>query len=190
MAGDRVLGTSRVLLAMRQVPVTTEHELEGELDALGQLVARRMRALSVRRTAGFKPAGVGTLTNSIQSTAVEPLVREIGPHVDYAEFVERGVPAGGKGLPKFGTPESADILGWLRRAAYRGTRTPKKGSRAAVARELTLRDRYEGLAWHIRHYGVKASPFVKPALDELEPVIRVRLQAAAERAIAQTGSTA
>jgi hypothetical protein len=175
MAGERVLGTSRVILAMRQVPVATEHELAGELDALGQLVARRMR---------FKARKFRTLmTNSVTVQSPEPLVREIGPSVGYAEAQEEGVRPGGKGLPRFSDPESADIVAWLRTKAFSGRSTPRRNSMAAVRRDLELRDRYEGLAWHIRHKGVKPGPFVKPALDELEPVIRVRLQAAAERAI-------
>lgn len=181
-ASARVVGTSGVLLAMRQVPAATEHELEGELDALGQLVARRMRALARKHRS--------LMTNSVVVSKPEPLAREIGPTVSYAAAQEGGVRPGGKGLPKFEDPESSDILAWLRDKAFSGKSTPRKNSRAAVARELTLRDRYEGLAWHIRHHGVKAGPFIAPALDQLESVIHVRLQAAAERALQQTGSAA
>jgi hypothetical protein len=182
MAGERVLGTSRVLLAMRQVPVATEHELAGELDALGQLVMNRMR----RKATKFR----SLMAISIAMSKPEPLVREIGPTVSYAAAQEEGVRPGGKGLPKFSDPDSKDIVDWLRNKAFSGKSTPRRNSMAAVRRELELRDRYEGLAWHIRHHGVKASPFIAPALSELEPVIRVRLQAAAERAIAQAGGTA
>lgn len=182
MAGDRVLGTSSVMLAMRQVPAATEHELAGELDALGQLVARRMRAKA------RKFRSLMALSVTVQSP--EPLVREIGPTVSYAAAQEEGIRPGGKGLPKFSDPAAADIIAWLRTKAFTGRSSPRPNSMASVRADLELRDRYEGLAWHIRHKGVKAGPFIKPALDELEPVIRVRLQAAAERALQQTGSPA
>jgi hypothetical protein len=97
---------------------------------------------------------------------------------------------GCKGLPRFSDPEAADSVAWLRTKAFTGRSAPRPNSMAAVRRDLELRDRYEGLAWHIRHKGVKASPFIAPALAELESVIRVRLQAAAERAIAKRGSAA
>jgi hypothetical protein len=182
MADERVLGTSRVLLAMRQVPAATEHELAGELDALGQLVARRMRAKARK----FRTL----MTNSVTVQSPEPLVREIGPTVGYADAQEEGVRPGGKGLPKFSDPAAADIIAWLRTKAFSGRARARPNSMAAVRADLELRDRYEGLAWHIRHKGVKPGPFIKSALDELEPVIRVRLQAAAERALVQSGSTA
>jgi hypothetical protein len=182
MAGERVLGTSRVILAMRQVPAATEHELAGELDALGQLVARRMRAKARK----FRTL----MTNSVTVQSPEPLVREIGPTVGYADAQEEGVRPGGKGLPKFSDPAAADIIAWLRTKAFSGRARARPNSMAAVRADLELRDRYEGLAWHIRHKGVKPGPFIKSALDELEPVIRVRLQAAAERALAQSGSAA
>jgi hypothetical protein len=182
MAGERVLGTSGVILAMRQVPQATEHELAGELDALGQLVMNRMR----RKARKFR----SLMAISIAMAKPEPLAREIGPTVGYAAAQEEGVRPGGKGLPKFGDPDAADIVAWLRSKAFSGRSAPRRNSMAAVRRDLELRDRYEGLAWHIRHKGVKAGPFIKPALDELEHVIRVRLQAAGERAIAQIGSSA
>jgi len=182
MAGERVLGTSGVMLAMRQVSAATEHELAGELDALGQLVARRMRAKATK----FR----SLMAISVAMSKPEPLVRDIGPTVSYAAAQEEGVRPGGKGLPKFGDPEAADIVAWLRTKAFSGRSAPRPNSMAAVRADLELRDRYEGLAWHIRHHGVKASPFVAPALSELEGVIHVRLQAAAERALQQAGSAA
>ncbi len=182
MAGERVLGTSGVILAMRQVPAATEHELAGELDALGQLVARRMR----QKARKFR--SLMALSVTVQSP--EPLVRDIGPSVSYAAAQEEGVRPGGKGLPKFGDPEAADIVAWLRTKAFSGRSAPRRNSMAAVRADLELRDRYEGLAWHIRHKGVKAGPFIAPALSELEGVIHVRLQAAAQRAIDQAGSAA
>jgi hypothetical protein len=178
----RVLNTAAIALAMQRMPPAMEAEMGGELDALAQLVARRMRQLA--------PKYRSLLAVGIRVDSPQPLVRDIGPTASYAAAQEEGIKPGGKGLPRYEDPASADVLAWLKFRAFSGTSTPRKGGGAAVRRELTLRDRYEGLAWHIRHKGIKASPFVKPALDQLEPVIRVRMQAAGERALAQGGTAA
>ncbi len=178
----RVLNTAAVTLAMQRMAPDMERELGGELDALAQLVARRMRQLA--------PKYRSLLAVSVRIQSPEPLVRDIGPTASYAAAQEEGIKPGGKGLPRFEDPAAADIVGWLRSKAFTGQPSVRRGSKGAVMRELQLRDRYEGLAWHIRHKGIKARPFVKPALDQLESVIRVRLQAAAERALAQGGAAA
>ncbi|HYE71574.1 MAG TPA: hypothetical protein VD932_08645 [Aquabacterium sp.] len=182
MAGRNVQGESRVLAAMRQTPADFEREMVGELDASAQLLARRMTA-RVRRFRSF-------LGNSVHVRSPEPLVREIGPGMEYALPQEEGVKAGGKGLPKFSDPAAADIVAWLRFRAFSGQRSARRNSMAAVRQDLELRDRYEGLAWHIRHKGVKPGPFVKPAFDELAPAIEQRLRAAGERALQRAGSAA
>ncbi|WP_290906214.1 hypothetical protein [Aquabacterium sp.] len=178
----RVLNTAAIRLAMQRMAPAMEAEMGGELDALAQLVARRMRQLA--------PKFRSLLAVGIRVDSPEPLVRDIGPTASYAAYQEDGIKPGGKGLPRYDDPASADVLAWLRTKVFSGRTPPRKNTMAAVRANLELRDRYEGLAWHIRHKGIKARPFVKPAFDQLEPVIRVRLQAAGERAVAQAGGTA
>ncbi|MGE4241721.1 hypothetical protein [Ramlibacter sp.] len=184
MATRKIVGESRLVMAMRQIPEATEKELDAELDVCAQLVARRAR---------FKARKFRTLlANGIQVSTPTKLVHEIAPSANYAVPQEEGVKPGGKGLPRFSDPEAADIIAWLRTTAFRGQAKPRANSMAAVRRELELRDRYEGLAWHIRHKGVKPGPYMKPAFDELAPVIASRLQAAAAGATqrAAGGATA
>ena len=170
--------------------------LAGELDVMAQMVARRMK----ENTPKFRSA----LTNSVHVDKPEQLVREIRPGTDYAQYVEDGVKPGGKGLPRFFDPKSKSIVDWLQSKAPSGfvgpasgkkKRAPRRGSRAFTAAMLSLRDRYEGLAWHVRHYGIKAQPFVKQTHDEMLPLIRPRLAAAVQAAMtasaaASNGGTA
>ena len=55
----------------------------------------------------------------------------------------------------------------------------------ALKREnLELRDRYQGLAWHVRHKGIKAHPFAAPTLAMMERTFPARLELAARRYLA------
>lgn len=159
-------------------------ELSGELDVMAQLVARRMKENA--------PKFRSTLANSVHVERPSDLVREISPGVDYAPNVEDGIKPGGKGLPRFFDPNSASIVTWLQGQARSGfvgpasavkKRSPRKGSNVFTAAMLDLRDRYEGLAWHVRHYGTKGQPFVRKTHDEMQPVIRPRLIAAMQAAM-------
>lgn len=147
--------------------------LSAELDVLAQEAARRMRALA--------PKWRTTLTNSIHVNRPALLVREIRPGTDYAEAVERGVRPGGKGLPRFFDPASRSIVEWLESKAFAGQGRVRRDTARFTARELDLRDRYEGLAWHVRTKGIKAHPFVEPTAKEMEPVVLQRLDAAVAR---------
>lgn len=164
-----------VSLGMRQLPTRVEEALRVELDDLSQLMARRLRMTA--------PKWRTTLTNSVHVNSPEPLTREIAPAVAYARAVEDGVAPGGKGLPRFFDPASRSIVEWLQSKAFGSARKPRKGSLKFTAMELELRDRYEGLAWHVRHKGTKAKPFVKPNFDQLEPTMRVRLIATVQQAM-------
>lgn len=179
MSGTRVEGTGALLQAMHQVPAEFEREMAGELNASAELLAGRMRRLARKHRS--------MMALSVRISQPEPLVRDIGPTAEYAAPQEEGIKPGGKGLPRFHDPEAADVIAWLSTQAFRGQRAPRRNSMAAVRQNLELRDRYEGLAWHIRHKGIKPGPFVKPAFDQLEPAIRVRLQAAGERALRLAG---
>lgn len=171
-----VSNVHQVVAALRQHGDDVEREVSKELDVLAQTAARRMRQLAPKwRTA---------LTNSIHVSSPQPLVREIRPGVDYAQAVEEGVKPGGKGLPRFFDPASASIVAWLQSKVFAGKGRVRKGTGRFTARELELRDRYEGLAWHIRHKGVKAHPFVAPTAKEMEPTVLSRLDLAVRRVLA------
>ena len=170
-------------LALSQFGKDVRSAVASELDVLAAMTARAMKM----RAPKFR----STLTNSIYVISTSELEREIAPGVDYAPYVEDGIKPGGKGLPRYMDPQSASILAWLQghnpsrlvgpHPARK--RRVRKNSMAAVYANLELRDRYEGLAWHVRHYGVRAQPFVKPARDEMEPKVRPRLQAAVRAAM-------
>ena len=177
-----VTGTHQIAFALREHGKDMERELGSELDVLAQLAARRMRQLAPKwRTA---------LTNSIAVSAPDPMTREIRPGVAYAEAVEDGVKPGKKGLPRFFDPASKSIVDWLENKAFTGQPRVRKGTGQFTAREQVLRDRYEGLAWHVRHFGVKAQPFVAPTAREMEPQVLRRLDLAVRRALAARGGDA
>lgn len=59
-----------------------------------------------------------------------------------------------------------------------------------MARSNQLRDRYEALAWHVRHHGTKATPFVEPTAVEMAPKVASALRASvAEEAAALAQAT-
>lgn len=174
---------------MRRGP-DLEQALEQELDVQAQLVMRTMRREA--------PAFQSILINSIHVEKPEPLQRLIAPGVDYAEAVHDGVKAGGKGLPRFNDPEAGDVIRWLESSPYRGfgpvkpgaPRKKKLGTAARAAQELTLRDRYEGLAWHVRHKGTKGNPFVKRTHEAAAASVVSALKAAAARTLNPDGGAA
>lgn len=152
-------------------------ELDDEVTIQAQLVARRMREI----VAKFRTH----LANSIHVEDRGKQVKFVAPAMDYAEAVEKGVKPGGKGLPRFFDPAAADAVAWLMTKLRGGKRAAKKGSTAFQKAELTLRDAYEGWAWHVRKFGVKAQPYVAPTAREMgAPVARAlrnRLVAALRR---------
>lgn len=183
MAGERVVhGIPGLMDAMRRHPGELEREMEGELDVCAQLLGRAMS----RRAPKYR----SLLALSVRIQSPEPLTRDIGPTASYAGAQEEGVKPGGKGLPRFFDPAAEDIKGWLEKRISGGRRAPRRFSAAAQTANLELRDRYEGLAWHIRHHGVKASPFIEPAFDDQAPSIEKRLIAAAQRAVKLAGGAA
>lgn len=169
--------TQAVVIALRGHGADVERAVGSELARLAQQTARTMRRLAAKNSSA--------LVNSIAANPVGPMAYEIGAHVAHAPYVEDGVKPGGKGLPRFFDPAAKSVVDWLVRSAFGGQHKPRMGSRALQSRELELRDRYEGLAWHIRHFGTKAQPFVKPAFDELTAIAGARVGAAVQRAMAQ-----
>lgn len=174
-------GAREIVFALRHHGEDMEREMASELDVLGQMAARRMRELA--------PKFRTELTNSITVSAPAALVREVRPGVAHAPFVEDGVKPGGKGLPRFFDPAAASIVAWLQSKAFARSARVRKGTGKFTARELELRDRYEGLAWHVRHHGTKAQPFFAPTALEMESAMPRRLDLAVRRVLAR-GATA
>lgn len=175
--GASVRGTHQVVFALRQHGQDMETTMASELDVLGQQAARRMRELA--------PKFRSELTNSIVMSSPEPLTREVRPGSAHAWYAEHGVKPGGKGLPRFFDPASRPIVAWLQSKAFAGAPRVRLGTGRFTVRELELRDRYEGLAWHVRHKGTKAQPFVEPTAREMGPLMLRRLDLAVRRVLAK-----
>lgn len=182
-----VTGTHRIAFALREHGQDVERELGSELDVIAQMATDFMRRLV--------PKHENYLLNSIKWSSPDAMTREVRPGVDYAPYVEDGIKPGGKGLPRFADPKSKNIVDWLESKNPSGFMGPhrkerkrvRKNSMSAVYANLELRDRYEGLAWHVRHFGVKAQPFVEPTAKAMEPVVLRRLDLAVRRALAARG---
>lgn len=172
----QVLGARQIVESMDRHVADMEQAASDELSAIAQLASNMMRNRA--------PKWRSHLVDTIDVYKPEPLVREIGPVMGYAEAVERGVKPGGKGLPRFADPASRDIVEWLENKAFSGRGRVRKNSMGEVMRNLELRDRYEGLAWHVRHKGVKAQPFVEPTHREMEKILPARMDLALRRFLA------
>lgn len=174
-----VSNVREIVFALQQHGRDMESGVGDELARLAQETVRTMQRLA--------PKSRSTLQASIAATQTGELEWEIRPGAAHSYYVETGVKPGGKGLPRFFDPAGADIVGWLashpRGGGFAG-RAARRGSKVFQAAMLDLRDRYEGLAWHVRHHGVKAQPFVEPTAREMEPVVLARLDLAVRRVLA------
>lgn len=167
-----VLNVHQIVFALEQHGRDMEAAVQAELDVLASMANARMRRMA--------PKFQSHLVDSIQVSTPEPMVREIRPGIEYSAAVEFGVKPGGKGLPKWAkAPQS--MLEWLQASST--TAGPRTGSRLRDE-SLGLRDRYEGLAWHIRHHGVKPQPFVAPVHEEMKPIVLSRMDLAVRRVLA------
>lgn len=156
-------------------------ELGNELDVQARLVARTMR----REAPKFQ----SVLVNSIHVEKPDAMQRVVAPGVDYAQAVHDGVKPG-KGLPRFFDPEANDIVRWLESKVRGPKGKPRRGTGRFTAAELELRDRYQGLSWHVRQYGTKANPFVERAFVEHASSVVAALKAAALRGLQLDGNGA
>ena len=166
----------RVAVRLEAMGPAVQREVGAALDVQAQLLARVMR----QKAPKFQSA----LVDSIQVTAPQPFVREISPGVRHGVFQERGIKPGGKGLPRFFDPASVSVVAWLQ-AKLGGL---PRGARKRQSFELALRDRYEGLAHHIRAKGMRATPFVKPTFDEQRSNVSAALHLAIRKGMAMDGA--
>ena len=168
-----------IVFALQQHGQDMEQGVGDELARLAQETVRAMQRLA--------PKSRSLLQASIAAQKTGDFEYEIRPGAAHSYYVEAGVKPGGKGLPRFFDPASASIVDWLRshpRGGGFAKRTAALGSKVFQAANLALRDRYEGLALHVRKHGVKAQPFVEPTAREMEPVVLARLNLAVRRVLA------
>lgn len=175
MATAQVLNVHEIVFALEQHGRDMEQAVGDELDVLAQMAANKMRRLA--------PKFRSHLTNSIHVERPDDLTREVRPGVAHAEAMEFGVKPGGKGLPKWESAP-ADLLAWLKGTPPSGPTRVRVGSQLMDAATATLRDRYEAMAWHIRHHGVKAHPFVAPVAEDMKPIVLGRMDLAVRRVLA------
>lgn len=166
-----------------------ERALGAELAVLAQHATDFMRVRSAERSGGLKSAGIGTLTQSIKREKTGELEWSVGPSVSYAQALEDGVKPGGKGLPKWDDPDANNIKGWLEKSAFRGKATrARKNTKGRERQNKELRDRYEGLAWYIRHFGTQAHPFFAPTVKNMERIFSTRMAQAGREYLASNGA--
>lgn len=170
-----VLNVRQIVYALQQHGADMEAGVQAELDVLAQMAASKMRRLA--------PKFRSHLTNSIHVEKPDDMTREVSPGVAHAEAMEFGVKPGGRGLPKWENAP-ADMLAWLKATPPKGPARIRVGSKLMDAATATLRDRYEAMAWHIRHHGVKARPFVGPVAEDMKPIVLSRMNAAVIRVLA------
>ncbi len=166
-----------------------ERALCAELAVQAQKAAVLMKKHANARPNGGKPAGTGALVQSIMPVRESDTAYSVGPGtgIDYAVALEKGR-GPGKGLPRWADPEAADIKAWLDRSVFRGRRRARKNSKRAVQDNLELRDRYQGLAWHVRHFGIKPHPFAAPTAQEMREMFPRSMELAARRFLAAQGA--
>ena len=164
-----------VTIALRAEGAGLLNAMVDELSTLAQeaVVFMKMQAPNWR----------SQLVNTMRADKVSADEWHIGHGADYGQAVEEGR-APGKGLPRWNDPAAGDIVAWLRTKVFAGRRRARRTSMKAVHENLELRDRYQGLAWHVRHKGIKAHPFAAPTLEMMERAFPARLELAARRYLA------
>ena len=176
---------------------TNVHQVTASMAAAGDGLERalcdelaRQAQHAVALMKNRAPKWRSTLTNSIHAEPVSAFEWHAGPGADYGQAVEEGR-GPGKGLPRWSDPDAADIKAWLTAKAFAGRRRARRNSMKAVHEDPELRDRYQGLAWHVLHHGVKPHPYVKPVADLMRRIFPERMaQAGRDYLAAQGGSLA
>lgn len=173
MADVQVLNVRQIVVALEQHGADMERAVQSELDVIAGIAAARMKMRA--------PKFQSTLTDAVTVQKVDEMTREVISGVGYTQAVEYGVKPGGKGLPKW-EKRPLDMVRWLEGHAPTGA--PRRRSRVMDAATATLRDRYMGMAAHIRKFGTKAQPFVQPTYEDMKPIALARMDAAVRRVLA------
>ena len=135
-----VTGVHQVVFALREHGQDMERGVQSELATVAGMVANTMKRLANKRDDNKFPAGIGELVQSIKPDQVDANTWDIGPHVDHAYYRENGVKPGGKGLPRYFSQDSKEIVDWLQHAAFNGQHKGGMATRALQSQELELRD--------------------------------------------------
>jgi len=99
------------------------------------------------------PKAFSTLTDSIKADRINAFEYRVGPHVNYARYVEEGTKPGY--WPKFGP-----LNDWVKRKL--GISDSKAAARVT-----------ESIRWKINEFGTKPQPFVQPVIDSGFPQRRL-----------------
>ena len=158
-------------------------QMEGALADMMAKVAQEAVRLMKNRVTKWR----STLTNSITAVPVSRFEWNVAPGVDYAEAVETGSRPG-KGLPRWTDPAAADIKAWLESKVFKGRTRARRGRMGQVTENLELRDRYQGLSWHVRHHGVKANPYVRPTAELMRRVLPQRVEEVVREQVAKANA--
>lgn len=144
-------------------------DLNELLDRFGDatsIVVREMQTAMVRATAAVQadaqvlvPVDTGTLRRSI-TTDVTPFVGRVGTNLLYGAVVEEGRRPGAP------MPPSGSLLDWMRRHGIPAEQ--EFAVRRSIARK-----------------GIRARPYLVPALERNQDGIRREFEAANERALAK-----
>lgn len=158
-------------------------QMEGALADMMARVAQEAVRLMKNRVTKWRT----TLANSIHAEAVSRFEWDVRPGVDYADAVETGSRPG-RGLPRWTDPAAADIKAWLESKVFKGRTRARKGRMGQVMESLELRDRYQGLSWHVRHHGVKANPYIRPTADLMRRVFPQRVEEVVREQLAKANT--
>ena len=139
------------------------------MDEMQDVAQEMVRLLKLRA-----PTFRGNLRHVVRADRRDPERWQVGAYAPYAQAVEEGR-GPGKSLPRWSDPAAADIKAWLTSKVFKGRKRARKGTMGVVREDLELRDRYQGLVWHVRRKGLKAHPFFRPTAEQISRVFPQRM---------------
>ncbi|PHS70532.1 MAG: hypothetical protein COB22_07860 [Cycloclasticus sp.] len=131
--------------AMKKAPVVVGREVSNAVLRAAIETGDKIKANA--------PKAFSTLTNSVKADRISAFEYRVGPHVNYAESVERGRKPGNM-------PPITDLSQWVKRKL--GLSDPKRIKAVSWA-----------IAKKIARQGTKAQPFVQPVIDSGFPQRRL-----------------
>ncbi len=145
-----IKGGTALEAALERAPLAIFRHVDRQLSHAALEIAREMRRLA--------PKAVSTLINSISVTRLKLMAFSIGPHVNYARFVEEGRAPGGR------MPPLESIQDWVK----------TKGLLGNSPEPRALRGTAWAIARHIQIHGTKPQPFARPVAKD--PKMHARVQ--------------
>lgn len=178
MRGIRIsIDAREVREAFRRAPETMRRHVGAGLDEGGELVAREARSLAAESDV------TGVLKQSIRVEHIQETVRDVVANSDHARYVEEGT---GRFAGKARYYPDPDALFEYLKAhpRSRGFRYSGRAKRPRQELELWLRSRAWAQAIYARG-GTKPHPFMGPAAEASEARVRVIVDAAVTRGLAE-----